>query len=87
MKNRITIFPDTITIILIISIVFIILTWIIPAGEHEREILNGREVVIPGSFKAVAANPQGLGAFQMAPIKGFVSAALIGGFVILDCCY
>jgi len=83
MKKLFKKFPDTITILLIISIVFILLTWVIPAGEYEREILNGREVVVPGSYKAVNANPQGLGAFLMAPIKGFVSAALVIGFVFL----
>ena len=83
MKKLFKKFPDTITILLIISIVFILLTWVIPAGEYEREILNGREVVVPGSYKAVDANPQGLGAFLMAPIKGFVSAALVIGFVFL----
>jgi uncharacterized ion transporter superfamily protein YfcC len=83
MKKLFKKFPDTITIILIISIVFIILTWLIPSGEYEREILNGREVVIPGSYRAVASNPQGIGAFLMAPIKGFVSAALVVGFVFL----
>jgi uncharacterized ion transporter superfamily protein YfcC len=83
MKKLFKKFPDTITILLIISLVFILLTWVIPAGEYEREILNGREVVVPGSYKAVDANPQGLGAFLMAPIKGFVSAALVIGFVFL----
>ncbi|GAA4326579.1 YfcC family protein [Pontixanthobacter gangjinensis] len=76
-------FPDTIAIILGISLVFIILTWIIPAGEFEREIVDGTEMIVAGSYEKLEANPQGIGAFLSAPIKGFISAAFVIGFVFL----
>jgi uncharacterized ion transporter superfamily protein YfcC len=76
-------FPDTLVIILAIMVVFIILTWIVPAGEFERTVLNGRQVVVPGSYQRVEAAPQGIGAFFQAPIKGFMGAAQIIGFVFL----
>jgi len=76
-------FPDTIAIILGISVIFIILTWIIPAGQFEREAAAGTEMIVAGSYERVASNPQGLGAFLTAPIKGFISAAFVIGFVFL----
>ena len=76
-------FPDTIILILCIMLAFIGLTWIIPAGEFARETLNGRSVLVPGSFQYVEASPQGLKSFFLAPIKGFISAAEIVAFVFL----
>lgn len=76
-------FPEAITIIMIIMIVFIALTWIIPAGEFQFELINGRNYLIPGSFRFSEPSPQGLAAFLMAPIKGFVQAGLIIGFCFL----
>lgn len=76
-------FPDTITIILSISIIFIILTWIVPAGEYARETVNNVEVVVAGSYEKVASNPQGLGALLMAPIKGMTSAAFVIAFIFI----
>ncbi len=63
--------------------IFVGLTWILPAGSFERVELNNREVVVPGTYQTVEAQPQGLGDFLMAPIKGFVGAAQIIAFVFL----
>lgn len=76
-------FPEAITIILIIMVVFMALTWIIPAGEFQYEVVNGRNYLIPGSFRFTEISPQGPASFLMAPIKGFVQAGLIIGFCFL----
>lgn len=76
-------FPDTLVILMSILLVFVILTWIIPAGTFDRMEMNGREVVVPGSYQQVEAAPQGVGAFLMAPIKGFIGAGQIIAFVFL----
>lgn len=76
-------FPDTLIIILGIMVVFVALTWIVPAGEFERAVVNGREVLVPGSYQRVDANPQGFGAFLQGPVRGFISAAQIIAFVFL----
>jgi uncharacterized ion transporter superfamily protein YfcC len=76
-------FPDTLLIILGIMVVFVALTWIVPAGEFERTVINGREVLVPGSYQRVEANPQGLGALLQGPVRGFISAAQIIAFVFL----
>ncbi|SHH77913.1 YfcC family protein [Flavobacterium defluvii] len=76
-------FPDTITIILVITVLFIGLTWVIPAGEFDRTITNNTEKIIAGSYKHVSSSPQGVKAFLEAPIKGFISASQIIAFVFL----
>lgn len=76
-------FPDAIIIILILMVVFIALTWIIPAGEYKYTRFQDREILIPDSYHQVDANPQGIFAYLTAPIKGFVSAAQIIGFCLL----
>jgi uncharacterized ion transporter superfamily protein YfcC len=76
-------FPDTLTIILVITVLFIGLTWIIPAGEFDRTIVNNTEKIVAGSYKQVPPAPQGFQEFLTSPIKGFVSAAQIIAFVFL----
>jgi uncharacterized ion transporter superfamily protein YfcC len=76
-------FPDAVTIIIGIMVIFILLTWVIPAGEYVYTEINGRQVVISNSYHLVQSNPQGLFAFLTAPIKGFVSAAQVIGFCFL----
>lgn len=73
--------PDTLILLLSILAVFVILTWIIPAGEFERVTTNGRELVQPNTFHEVASNPAGLFDFFTAPIKGFISASQIIVFI------
>lgn len=75
--------PDTLVIASIILLIFIGLTWIIPAGEYSRELLNGRNVLVPGSYQEVVSSPQGIASFFTAPLKGFVSAAEIIAFIFI----
>lgn len=75
--------PDTLVIVLVILFLFAGLTWIIPSGEYARKEMNGRMVVVPGSYQESESAEQGIGAFLMAPIKGFVSASQIIGFIFL----
>ena len=75
--------PDTLIIVLTILLIFTALTWIIPAGEFERAEVNGRELVVPGTYNEVERNPQGFFEFLKAPIDGFISAAQIIAFVLI----
>jgi uncharacterized ion transporter superfamily protein YfcC len=75
--------PNTFLIIFLLIIVAAILTWIIPAGEFETTLKNGREIVVSGSYHTVDENPQGIFDVLTAPIDGFVDAALIIGFVLI----
>ena len=75
--------PHTLIIVSIILILFLILTWIIPAGEFDRQDFNGRQVVVPGTYHRVDPKPQGLMEFFTAPIKGMMSASQIIALVLL----
>lgn len=77
--------PNTYLLIFSIIIITAALTWLIPSGEYNRTEMNGRSVVVPGSYQPVEGNPQGIWAILKAPIRGFTdeSAALIVGFVLI----
>lgn len=73
--------PDTLILLLIILAVFTLLTWIIPAGEFDRHVTDGRELVTPGSYHEVESTPSGFFDFILAPIKGFIASAQIIVFI------
>ena len=75
--------PNTFLIIFSLIVLAAILTWVIPGGSYDKEIVDGKERLKEGSFEYVESNPQGPGDILMAPIEGFVDAALIIGFVFL----
>lgn len=75
--------PNTFVILSLIIVLVAILSWLLPSGEFEREIVEGRSVVIPNSYHAVEGNPQSIYDIIMAPLKGFISAAEIIGFVLI----
>ena len=62
---------------------FIGLTWLIPAGEYAHQTLDGKTIVVAGTYQHVEAEPQGIGALLTAPIKGIIGAANIIAFVLL----
>jgi uncharacterized ion transporter superfamily protein YfcC len=75
--------PNTFFIIFSILFIVAILTWIIPGGEYSRVIVDGKEFVESNSFRYVESNPQGIAEVLISPMKGFIDAALIIGFVLL----
>ena len=66
-------FPTAYTILFGLIIVVAIATWIVPAGQYDRELSEalGREVPVPGTYKEVEPNPQGFFDVVVAPIAGF----------------
>ncbi len=75
MKSKFTF--NTLVMIFVMVVVVAILTWIVPGGEYQREVRDGRTLVIAESFKFVDSQPQGIGAILQAPIKGFIQAVQI----------
>jgi uncharacterized ion transporter superfamily protein YfcC len=75
--------PNTYLLIFSLLIFIAVLTWVIPGGNYQRSLVNGKEVVVQNSFSYVASKPQGVFALFMAPLKGFVEAAMIIGFVLI----
>ena len=69
-----------------------VLTWVLPAGEYERreDRDTGRQVVVAGTYHAVAASPVEGGGPRGGPANGRVAAGaghfiglLVGGGVVL----
>lgn len=76
--------PTAYTILLSIIVVVAILTWIVPAGQYEYvDPEASKKEPIPGTYHAVEANPQGLGAIVTAPINGFYDAVDVALFIIV----
>lgn len=66
-------FPSAYTILFGLIVFMAILTWVIPSGQYDRvknEAL-GKNVPVPGTYKVVESNHQGIEDILMAPIKGF----------------
>ncbi len=81
-KKKLTI-PHTYTIIFMLIVLMAVLTWIVPSGKFDTTEVNGRTVVISGTYKTVPENPQGVSDIFVAPILGFIESAEIIGFVLL----
>jgi uncharacterized ion transporter superfamily protein YfcC len=75
--------PNTYILIFSLLVLIAVMTWIIPGGKYERTIVEGREVVVQNSFRYVDSEPQGIFAIFISPLKGFVEAAVIIGFVLI----
>ena len=75
--------PNTFVLLFSLLALIAVATWLVPGGKYDTHIVNGKTLIDPATFHYVASNPQGLVALMMAPIKGFVEAALIIGFVLI----
>ncbi|WP_211830421.1 YfcC family protein [Kistimonas asteriae] len=54
-------FPDIYVILFSFIVLVAFLTWIVPAGSYERQMLpNGRESVVPGSYQVMEQTPVGI---------------------------
>ncbi|WP_448325918.1 hypothetical protein [Sulfitobacter sp. M13] len=62
-------FPTAYTILLLLIVLLAALTWIIPAGQYDREMNEavGREVAVAVAYKTVEANSQGFIDVLLAP--------------------
>jgi uncharacterized ion transporter superfamily protein YfcC len=75
--------PNTFVLLFLILAMIAISTWLVPGGQYDTMLVDGKPRINPDSFHYVASNPQGFVALMMAPIKGFVEAAQIIGFVLI----
>lgn len=74
---------NTLVMILAVVVAVAVATWIVPGGEYQREVKDGRTVLVPGSYMPVESQQQGIGAVLVAPVKGFVQAAQIIAFLFV----
>jgi uncharacterized ion transporter superfamily protein YfcC len=75
--------PNTFVLLFALMALIALATWFVPGGKYATQIINGKTVVDPASFQTVASHPQGFVDLMMSPIKGFVEAAQIIGFVLI----
>ena len=79
--------PHPIVLIYVLVIMMVVLTWIVPSGEFQREETkvggSSRLVTVPGTFHHVEQNPAGLEALLLAPIRGFQDGMLIIVFLFI----
>ena len=75
--------PNTFVLLFMILAAIALSTWFVPGGQYETILVDGKPRIDPNSFHYVASNPQGFVALMMAPIKGFVAASEIIGFVLI----
>lgn len=69
--------PHAITMLFGIIVAVTILTYILPAGSYERVLVDGRNTVVPNSFKTIESTPIGiLDMFRAIPL-GFKAAVEI----------
>jgi len=61
-KNK-TIQINTIVVVFVLSAVVALLSYVIPAGAFERAVVDGRSLVVAGSFQFVAPTPIGFWQF------------------------
>ncbi len=84
------------TSIILLSLVILtaICTWLIPAGQYDKQNIDGRQVLVEGSYHAIEASPQNVFDVLKAPMQAFTRSAtaeimafllIIGGaFMIIE---
>jgi len=76
-KSWLSKIPHPVVMLFLIMIAVAALTHIIPAGEYQRQLIDGRWRVIPGTFKIIPSTPASfMDLFRALPL-GFKGAAEI----------
>ena len=75
--------PNTFVLLFLILAMIALSTWLVPGGQYDTMMVDGKPRIDPNTFHYIASTPQGLVALMMAPIKGFIEAAEIIGFVLI----
>ena len=75
--------PDPYILITIIIALSTAATYIIPAGEYNRQTVEGTETVVPGSFHYIPQQPASIAEFFLSIQLGLIDAASIVFFIML----
>lgn len=70
-------------LILTILVIAMIATYMIPAGEYTRSEVNGRSVVVPGTYTAIESTPISVMGLITSIHTGMVNASSIIFFVLI----
>lgn len=80
MKIRI---PHTYVLLISLTVLAAVLTWVVPAGRYERAVERGRTLIDPASFHAVQAQPAGIFEILLAFPKALVEVADIIFYIFI----
>ena len=80
MKVRV---PHTFALLFCLVVVASIATHWIPAGSYERQVVGGREVVLPDSYERIEGEPAGLADVFLAYPRGLVETAHIVFYIFI----
>ncbi len=69
--------PHPVVMLFAIIVLTAILSYILPAGNYEREVIDGRERVVPGTYEVIESTPIGLIEMFTAIPLGYKTAAEI----------
>ncbi len=83
MKSKPLRLPHTLILIYVMVLLTVIATWVVPGGEYQRVIKEGRTVPVAGSYHRMASQPQGLGGLLVSPTRGFIDAAAIIAILLI----
>lgn len=75
--------PHVYVIIFSLIVIAAISTYIIPAGEYERTEMDGRSIVVDGSYKGIESDPVGFLDIFQSVHQGMVNGAEIIFFIFI----
>ncbi|HZX27631.1 MAG TPA: YfcC family protein [Telluria sp.] len=75
--------PNTFVLLFAILALIAAATWVVPGGQYDTHLVGGKPLIDPASFHYIPSAPQGPVALLIAPLKGFVEAAQIIGFILI----
>jgi len=76
--------PHTLTLLFYLMVAALVLTWIIPQGSFQTEVIDGREVVLPGTYE-IAEERQFMNPIELftAIPRAFADAQVIIFFLFI----
>ena len=76
---------NTTVILAVIITLTAVCTWFIPAGSYEKQLVDGKDVLVEGSFHYIENSPQSVFEVLKAPMQSFArsTTAEIMAFLLI----
>ena len=75
--------PNALVLLFSIMVIMMVLTWLIPAGEFERTLVDDRTVLVPDSFHFIDSSPQNPFQLILALPQAFIEVGSIVFFLFI----
>ena len=76
-------FPDTGTLLIALVVLSALLTYIVPAGAFDRDVVDGRSLVVAGTYQSTEANPTTFMSLIQSIYNGMLDASDIAWFIFV----